>query len=59
MSNYVIELKYVNPRTGKVFHTFFPDIESDLAREYLEDAKRCNYLILIWRLVPMRRIHVI
>lgn len=53
-----IELKYFNPNSGKVSHFFFPDIESDLALDYLNDAKNCGCIILIWRLVPNRCIHI-
>ena len=53
-----IELKYFNPSTGKISHFFFPDIESDLAVDYHNDAKNCGCIILIWRLVPTFKIHV-
>lgn len=53
-----IELKYFNPRTGNECHFFFPDIESNLALDYLNDAKACNCTILIWRLVPNDKIHI-
>lgn len=55
---YTIELKYYNPNSGKTSHYFFPDIESDLAVDYLTDAKQCGYVILIWRLLPTERIVV-
>ena len=56
--NMTIELKYRNPRTGHIGHYFFPDLESDTALDYLEDASRCGYEILIWRLIPTDRIVV-
>ena len=53
---YTIELKYYNPNSGRTSHYFFPDIESDLAVDYLTDAKRCGCVILLWRLIPTDRI---
>ena len=55
---YTIELKYYNPNSGRTFHCFFPAIEVNLARDYLDDAKNCNCIILIWRLIPTERITV-
>lgn len=46
-----IELKYYNPNTDTIGHYFFPAIEPDLAKDYLEDAKNCGCIILIWRLI--------
>lgn len=53
-----IELKYYNPNTGKISHFFFPSTESDLALDYLTDAKNCDCVILLWRLVPTDQIMV-
>ena len=47
-----IELKYQNPVTGRTFHRFFHEKDIALARDYLDDAMACNYIILIWRLLP-------
>ena len=53
-----IELKYFNPNTGAIGHYFFPAIEPDLAKDYLNDAKNCGCIILIWRLIHTSNIHV-
>ena len=53
-----IELKYFNPNTGKTSHFLFPDIESELALDYYNDAEMCGCEILIWRLVPNRCSHI-
>ncbi len=55
---YTIELKYFNPSTGNTRHFFFPALEIKLARDYLDDAMQCGCTILIWRLVPNKKIHV-
>ena len=55
---YVIELKYYNPSTDATFHGFFPDLEIKLARDYLDDALACGCALLIWRIVPVDKIHV-
>jgi hypothetical protein len=53
-----IELKYFNPNTGAIGHYFFPAIEPNLAKDYLNDAKNCGCIILIWRLIHTSNIHV-
>ena len=53
-----IELKYKNPVSGHIGHYFFPDLESKLALDYLEDAMKCGCEILIWRLIHTEDIHV-
>ena len=49
-----IELKYRNPVSGKVFHHYFKESESNLALDYLKDAQECGQEILIWRLLPWK-----
>lgn len=53
-----IELKYYNPNSDKTSHFFFPETESNLAADYLNDAKECGCIIQIWRLIPTDRIVV-
>ena len=55
---YHIELKYYNPNSDKTSHFFFPETESNLAVDYLNDAKECGCIIQIWRLIPTDRIVV-
>ena len=55
---YTIELKYYNPNSGNTLHHFFPALEVELARDYLDDALNCGCKILIWRLIPTDRIIV-
>ena len=56
---YTIELKYLDPITDDIRHFFFPAAESKLSRDYHDDAVDCGCIILLWRLVPNRRIHVV
>ena len=53
-----IELKYYNPNTGNTSHFFFPDLEYKTARDYFDDARKCDCVILIWRLVHTSDIKV-
>ncbi len=55
---YTIELKYYNPNSGYTGHYFFPDLEVKVARDYLNDAKKCGCEIQIWRLIPTDQISV-
>jgi len=47
-----IELMTKDPETGKTYRHIWDAKDIDIARDYFDDAKQCNYEILIWRLLP-------